>query len=72
MLNIDMKNDAKYEKVWDEKYIKTKIKIFNQAVNKIFSDIKIPNERSRYTRIATITSGSAIKIGKKNSILKFI
>ena len=66
------KNDAKYEKVWDEKYIKTKIKIFNQAVNKIFSDIKIPNERSHYTRIATITSGSAIKIGKKNSILKFI
>ena len=30
--------------VYDEKYMKTKVKIFNGAVNTIFSDNKVPKE----------------------------
>ena len=35
--------------VYDEKYMKTKIKTFNEVVNKTFSDNNIPKERNNYT-----------------------
>ena len=30
--------------VYEEKYTKTKVKIFNQVVNKLFSDDKVPKK----------------------------
>ena len=57
--------------IYDEKYIKTKVKTFNDVINTVFSDNEIPKERNHYTCIAAICIDSAIKIDKK-SILKFI
>ena len=52
--------------VYDEKYMKTKVKIFNGAANTIFSDNKVPKESIHYTCIAAINIDSVIKINKKN------
>ena len=46
--------------------MKTKVKIFNGAVNTIFSDNKVPKESIHYTCIAAINIDSVIKINKKN------
>ena len=62
--------------VYDEKYIKTKIKVFNCVINTYqnFSDHTIPKERVHYICIAAINIDSVIKIDKKKkkTILKFI
>ena len=34
--------------IYDEKYIKTKIKTFNNMINTVFSGIEIPKERIHY------------------------
>ena len=52
--------------VYDEKYIKTEAKIFNDVVNTIFLDNEIPKERNHYTSIAAICIDSIMKIDKKN------
>ena len=39
---LDMKFHSKF--VYDEKYIKAKVKTFNKVVNTVFSDDKIPKE----------------------------
>ena len=57
--------------VYDEKYIKTEVKSFNEVVNKIFPDNEIPKKINHYTCIAAICIDSVIKIDK-NAILKFI
>ena len=57
--------------VYDEKYIKIKLKTFNEVVNTIFPDNEIPKERNHYTCIAAICIDSVIKIDKK-TIHKFI
>ena len=51
--------------VYNEKYIKTKVKTFN-VINTIFSDNKIPKESGHYTCIEAINIDSVIKIDKKN------
>ena len=40
--------------VYDEEYIKTKVKTFNEVINTVFSDNEIPKERNHYTCIAAI------------------
>ena len=57
--------------IYDEKYIKAKVKTFNGVINAVFSDNKIPKEGIHYTRIAAICIDSVMKIDKK-TILKFI
>ena len=52
--------------VYDEKYIKIKVKIFNGVVNTVFSDNKIPEESVHYLCIAVINIDSVIRIDKKN------
>ena len=51
--------------VYDEKYIKIKVKIFNGVVNTVFSDNKIPEESVHYLCIAVINIDSVIRIDKK-------
>ena len=58
------------QSIYDEKYIKTKVKIFNTAINTIFSDNEIPKEKNHYICIAAICIDSIMKIDKE-TILKF-
>ena len=37
--------------IYDDKYIKTKVKTFNSMINTLFSGDEIPKERNHYTCI---------------------
>ena len=52
--------------VYDEKYIKAKVKEFNGAVKTNFLGDKIPEENKHYACISCITIDSVMKIEKKN------
>ena len=58
--------------IYDEKYIKTKEKTFNDVVNTVFSDNEIQKERNHYICIAAINIDSVMKIDTKKTTLKFI
>ena len=51
--------------VYDEKYMKAKVRIFNRAIKTNFSDDKIPKENMHYTCIACITTDSVMRKEKK-------
>ena len=53
--------------IYDEKYIKTKVKTFNDIINTVFSDNKVPKESIHYICIAAIKINidSVIKIDTK-------
>ena len=61
MLNIKFHS----EPVYDEKYIKTKVKTFNEMINTLFTDNKISKER-HYICIPVINIDSLLKVNKKN------
>ena len=42
------------EPIYDEQYIKTKIKIFSEIIKKLLNGDKIPEERIEYACIACI------------------
>ena len=48
--------------VYDEKYIKAKLKEFDGVVNTNFLGYKIPKEGVHYTRIACISIDSVLKM----------
>ena len=52
--------------IYDDKYIKTKLKTFSDMINTLFSDNEIPKERNHYICIAAICIDSILKVGKKN------
>ena len=52
--------------IYDEKYIKTKIKTFNSSINTLFSGAEIPKERIRYVCISAICTDSVLRRDKKN------
>ena len=52
--------------IYDDEYIKTKVKTFNVVINTHFSDNKIPKEGNHYICIAAICIGSILKVDKKN------
>ena len=52
--------------IYDDKYIKTKVKTFGSMINTFFSENKFPKERNHYTCIAAICIDSVLKIEKKN------
>ena len=52
--------------VYDEKYIKAKIREFNGVIKTNFSDDKIPKENMHCTCIACITIDSVMRTEKKN------
>ena len=52
--------------LYDEKYIKTKVREFNGAIKTKFSDDKIRKENIHYTCIAYITIDSVLRMEKKN------
>ena len=52
--------------VYDEKYIKTKVKEFNGVVNTNIWGDKVPKESVHHTCIACISIDSVMKMEKKN------
>ena len=54
------------QSIYDDKYIRTKVKAFNGVTNTVFSDNEIPKERNHYICIAAICIDSIMKIDKKN------
>ena len=52
--------------VYDEKYIKAKVRELNGVIKTNFSDHKIPKENMNYTYIACITIDSVMRMDKMN------
>ena len=52
--------------IYDDKYIKTKVKAFSNMINTLFSGKEFPKERNHYICIAAICIDSALKVDKKN------
>ena len=52
--------------IYDDKYIKTKVKTFSSMINTLFSGNEIPRERNHYICIAAICIDSVLKVDKKN------
>ena len=52
--------------VYDERYIKAKVKEFNGVVNTNFLSIEVPKKGVYYTCIACINIDSVMKMDKKN------
>ena len=52
--------------IYDEKYIKAKVREFNGAIKTNFLGDKIPKESMHYTCIACITIDSVMRMEKKN------
>ena len=52
--------------VYDEKYIKTKVREFNGAIKTNFLGDEVPKENEHYTCIACITIDSVMRMEKKN------
>ena len=54
------------EPIYDDKYIKTKVKTFSSVINTLFTGNEIPKERIHYVCIPAISIGSVLKVDKKN------
>ena len=52
--------------IYDDKYIKAKVKTFNNTINKLFSGDEIPKERIHYVCSSAICIDSVLKTEKKN------
>ena len=53
-------------KIYDDKYIKTKVETFSSMINTLFSGNEIPKERNHHICIAGICIDSVLKIDMKN------
>ena len=62
MLNVKFHSQP----IYDDKYIKTKVKTFNNTINTLFSGDEIPKERIHYVCISAICIDSVLKTDKKN------
>ena len=51
--------------IYNEEYIKTKVKIFNGVNNTSFTNNEIPREKKHYVCIAAINIDSVLKLEKK-------
>ena len=52
--------------IYDDKYIKTQGKTFNNTINTLFSGDEIPKERINYVCISAICVDSVLRTDKKN------
>ena len=52
--------------IYDDKYVKTKVKTFNNTINTLFSGDKIPKEKIHYVCISAICMNSVLRTDKKN------
>ena len=54
------------EPIYEDNYIKTKVKTFSSVINTLFSGDEIPKERVQYTCISCISVDSVLRVNKKN------
>ena len=52
--------------IYDDKYIKTKVKTFNNTINTLVSEDEVPKERIHYVCISAICIDSVLRTDKKN------
>ena len=52
--------------IYNEKYTKTKVKTFNNVINKVFLGNEIPKEKNNCTCTVAINADCVMKIDKKN------
>ena len=52
--------------IYDDKYMKNKVKTFSRMINTPFSGYEIPKERNHYICVVAICSDSVLKVDKKN------
>ena len=62
MLNIKFHS----EPIYDDKYIKTKVKTFNSMINTLFLRDEIRKERIHYVCIPAICIDSILRVDKEN------
>ena len=62
MLNVKFHSQS----IYDGKYMKTKVKRFNNTINTLFSGDEIPRKRIYYACISAICIDSALRTDKKN------
>ena len=62
ILNVKFHGQSNY----DDKYIKTKVKTFNNSINTLFSGNEIPKGRIHYVCISAICVDSVLRRDKKN------
>ena len=62
ILNINFHSQS----IYDDKYVKTKVKTFNNSINILFSIDEIPKERIHYVCISAICIYSVLRRDKKN------
>ena len=53
------------EPIYDDSYIKTKVKAFSDMIKTLFDGNEIPKERIEHLCIACISIGSVLKVDKK-------
>ena len=61
ILNVDFHSQP----IYDDKYIKPKVKKFSNSINTLFSGDKIPKERIHYVCISAICIDSVLRRDKK-------
>ena len=52
--------------IYDDKYIKTKVKAFNNSINTLFSGDEIPKEKIHYVCISAVYIDSVLRRDTKN------
>ena len=52
--------------IYDDSYIKIKVKTFSEVIETLFDGNEIPNEKVEYACIACISIDSVLKIDRKN------
>ena len=55
------------EPIYDDNYVKTKVKTFNKMINTLFSGNKSPEERINYVCFAAVCIDSVLRVDKKNT-----
>ena len=54
------------ESIYDDKYIKTKVKTFSSVINTLFSGDEIPKERVEYVCVSCISVDLVLRVDRKN------
>ena len=54
------------EPIYEDKYIKTKVRTFSSVINILFNGDEIPKERVQYTCISCISIDSVLRVDKKS------
>ena len=62
MLNVKFHSQP----IYDDKYIKSKVKTFNSMINTLFSGDEIPKEKINYACISAVCIGSVLRVDKKS------